>query len=396
MIAPRETDSVLLRMLLIQRQYGLDDDAAVEEVADRISLRRFCGLGLEEAVPDAGTLRSFRLGLAGSPQGRALLDEAAARYPLDRGTAQPEPLLSIVSPVYRAEEIVAELVRRITEEVSPITQDFEIILVDDGSPDRAWSRIEEACAADPRVKGIQLSRNFGQHYAITAGLDHARGRWVVVMDCDLQDDPKYIRDLFEKAREGYDIVYTVKARREHGMIHNLGARLFTLALNWFSSGGVVSSRVGGYSMLSRQAVDAFRSVRDVHRHYLVVLRWLGFRSTAIDVQHHKRYRGTSSYTFAKLLRHAVDGVASHSDRLLYLALGAGFLFLSASIAAVLYLVIQYFLHGFKEGWTSTIVLILLSTSMILLSIGAAGIYIGKIFDQVKQRPLYLTRRKLNL
>lgn len=393
-----EADTVLLRMLLIARWYGLDDGAAVEEVEDRISLRRFCGLGLQEAVPDANVLRSFRLRLAGSPEGRALLEEEAARHPLEglRHRAHPEPLLSIVSPVYRAEEIVAELVRRVKEEVSRITPDFEIILVDDGSPDRAWSRIEEACAADPQVKGVQLSRNFGQHHAITAGLDHARGRWVVVMDCDLQDDPKYIHALYEKAVEGHEIVYTVKEKREHGWFQNLGAHLFTTALNWLSSGRAVSTRVGAYSILSRQVVDAFREMRDSHRHYLVVLRWLGFRSAEISIQHHKRYRGRSSYTLAKLLRHAVDGIASSSDRLLYLALGAGSLFLCASLAAAVYLVVLYFLHGFKEGWTSTVVLILLSTSMVLFSIGAVGIYVGKIFDQVKQRPLYLTRKKLNL
>jgi polyisoprenyl-phosphate glycosyltransferase len=393
-----EVDPVLLKMLLIQERYGLDDDTVVEEVSDRLSLRRFCELSLEEAVPDAVTLRRFRLRLASSPGGRELLAETAARYPPPgpRSGAQAEPLLSIVSPVYRAEEIVGELVRRITEEVSRITPDFEIVLVDDGSPDRGWSRIEEAGATDPRIKGIQLSRNFGQQYAITAGLDHARGRWVVVMDCDLQDDPRYIHDLFAKAREGYDIVYTVKERREHGLLQNLGAQLFTVALNWLSSGRAVSPRTGAYSILSRQAVEAFREVRDTHRHYLLVLRWLGFHSTDIVIQHHKRYRGRSSYTFAKLLRHAVDGFASQSDRLLYLAIGAGFLFLCASIATALYLVVQYFLHGFKEGWTSTIVLILLSTSMVLLSIGAVGVYIGKIFDQVKRRPLYLTRKKLNL
>src|SRR5207244_2862771 len=108
---------------------------------------------------------------------------------------QVSPLISVVSPVYRAEEIVGELVRRLTTELEAITPNFEIVLVEDGSPDRCWSRIEEACAVDPRVKGIRLSRNFGQHYAITAGLDHAGGQWVVVMDCDLQDDPRFIRDL---------------------------------------------------------------------------------------------------------------------------------------------------------------------------------------------------------
>ncbi|HVR96521.1 MAG TPA: glycosyltransferase family 2 protein [Thermoanaerobaculia bacterium] len=306
------------------------------------------------------------------------------------------PLLSIVSPVYRAEAIVPELVRRITEEVSPVTERFEIVLVDDRSPDLSWLRIVEACNRDRRVKGIQLSRNFGQHYAITAGLDHARGRWVVVMDCDLQDDPAYIRDLYDKARQGYDIVYTVKERREHGAAKNLSGRLFATALNWLSSGRTANANVGAFSILSRRAVDAFRQVQDTHRHYLGVLRWLGFETAEITIRHRPRFEGRSSYTVRKLVRHAIDGFTSQSDRLLYIALGFGFLFFSASILSAVFLIVRYFLHGFKEGWTSTIVLILLSTSMILFSVGAVGIYIGKIFDQVKQRPLYLVQRKVNL
>jgi glycosyltransferase involved in cell wall biosynthesis len=305
------------------------------------------------------------------------------------------PLLSIVSPVYRAESIVPELVRRVTEEASRITDRFEIVLVDDRSPDLSWHRIVEACNRDRRVKGIQLSRNFGQHYAITAGLDHARGQWVVVMDCDLQDDPAYIRDLYDKAREGYDIVYTLKERREHGAAKNLFGRLFATTLNWLSSGREANANVGAFSILSRQAVDAFRQVQDTHRHYLGVLRWLGFETAEVTIQHRRRFEGRSSYTFRKLVRHAIDGFTSQSDRLLYLALGIGFVFFSASILAAVFLVVRYFLHGFKEGWTSTMVLILLSTSMILFSVGAVGIYIGKIFDQVKQRPLYLVQRKVN-
>lgn len=306
------------------------------------------------------------------------------------------PELSIVSPVYRAEEIVGELVRRITEEVSKITADFEIVLVDDGSPDRAWARIEEACARDPRVKGVKLSRNFGQHYAITAGLDHASGRWVVLMDCDLQDDPRYIEALLAKAREGYDIVYALKEKREHGAVKNLFGRLFAAALNRLSSGAMADARVGTFSLLSRRAVAAFRRMDDAHRHYLVLLRWLGFPSASIVVKHQKRFHGRTSYSFRALVRHAIDGLTSQSDRLLYLAIGAGFLFLIASVLYAAYLVVSYFLHGYKEGWTSTVVLLLLSTSMILFSIGVMGIYVGKVFDQVKRRPLYLVQETVNL
>src|SRR5258705_13427119 len=143
-------------------------------------------------------------------------------------------LLSIVSPVYRAEMILGELVQQITASCSAITPDFEIILVEDGSTDKSWQAIEDVCRQDKRVKGIKLSRNFGQHYAISAGLQESRGEFVIVMDCDLQDNPKYIADLYQKAREGYDIVFTRKQKRRHSLLKNLFARFFFFIFNWLS------------------------------------------------------------------------------------------------------------------------------------------------------------------
>lgn len=307
-----------------------------------------------------------------------------------------EPLISIVSPVYRAEGTVAELVRRIVEAVTTITDRFEIVLVDDGSPDRAWQRIEECCRADPRVVGVRLSRNFGQHAAITAGLAHARGGWVAVMDCDLQDNPRYIPELFRAAQEGHDVVFTRKERREHGWVKNLCARLFMRLSNWLSSGGdTADPRVGAYSLLSRRVVDAFLELHDVHRHYLVLLRWLGYPSTTVTIRHERRSIGRSSYSLTALVRHAIDGIVSHSDRLLYVSVAVGFSFLVVSLLGIVYLFVAYLRHGFQAGWTSTIVLMLLCTSIVLLSIGTAGIYIGKIFEQVKQRPLYLVAQVRN-
>ena len=191
---------------------------------------------LQTHVPEPGTREALALLAESEP--RAL-----------RG---PVPLISVVSPVYRAEGTVAELVRRIGEAVTPLTESFEIVLVDDGSPDRAWERIEECCRAEPRVVGVRLSRNFGQHPAITAGLAHARGDWVVVMDCDLQDNPSYIPELYRHALEGYDIVYTIKEKREHGAVKNWFAGQFARVSNWLSSGDTADPRIGAYSLISRR------------------------------------------------------------------------------------------------------------------------------------------------
>jgi polyisoprenyl-phosphate glycosyltransferase len=312
-----------------------------------------------------------------------------------RTLREKPPLVSVVTPVYHAEEIVPEFVRMVKRALEPLTEDYEIVLVEDGSADDTWGSIQAQCAADRRVKGIKLSRNFGQHPAITAGLDFARGRWVVVMDCDLQDDPAFIPALYTKAAEGHDVVLTVRETRAHGALKNALARLYALALNRFTGEKTNDPLVGGYSLLSRRAVEAFRTFRDVHRHYLVIVRWLGFPTAYVPVAHRERYRGRSSYTLMRLLRHAMNGWVANSNRLLYLSVAIGFAFLVASFAGVALVAILYFTRGFAPGWPSVVVLLLVSTGLILLSLGVIGTYIGKIFDQVRQRPLYLVDVALN-
>ena len=306
------------------------------------------------------------------------------------------PLLSIVSPVYGSATIVAPLVERIVSAVTPVTADFEIVLVDDCSPDDSWAQIATIARHEPRVRGLHLSRNFGQHAAITAGLAHARGEYVVVMDCDLQDDPAYIPALLAKVREGYDIVLTRKAGRRHAWHRNLAARGFAAMLNLLSGHRPADPQVGGYSILSRQVVDAFLQVRDVHRHYLLILGWLGFRTAVVPVEHHPRHSGQSTYTFQRLLRHALEGITSQSTLLLKFAVGIGFTYFCASVIGATYLCIRYFVHNFLVGWASTVVLLLASTGLILMAIGILGIYIGNIFEQVRNRPLYLVQDRVNL
>lgn len=308
-----------------------------------------------------------------------------------------KPLISIVSPVYGAELTIDELIRQLLVVLEPITADYEIVLVDDCGPDRSWDRILENCAKNPKVKGIRLSRNFGQHFAITAGIDHASGDYVVVMDCDLQDDPKYIAEMYGKVKEGYDIVYTMKAERKHSFVKNITARLFNSVFNYLveNKSNRANNNVGAYSMISRKVAEAFRNYDDYHRHYLMVLRWLGFRSCYISIEHKERFAGKSSYNFSKLMKHALDGITSQSDKLLRIFVTLGLLISSLSFLSILVIISMYFTQGFLNGWASTIIILLFSTGIILTGIGVLGIYLGKTFEQTKNRPKYIIDQKVN-
>jgi len=306
-------------------------------------------------------------------------------------------MLSVVIPVYRAQEVVDELVARLTKSLSALQRPYEIVLVEDSSPDRSWEKIEAVCRREPCVRALSLSRNFGQHAAITAGLSRARGDLVIVMDCDLQDDPADIPKLIAEHEKGFDIVYTVKSARRHSFGKNLIASLYHWIFNRLVGNDDFNSdtQIGSYSLISRKVVTAFLQLNDAHRHYLSILRWLGFRSSSVPIEHHERFAGRSSYTFRKLVVHALDGIVSQSNRLLHASVILGFIFVAVSVLATLWIVAMYLLHGFREGWASVVILILLCTGIILLMIGIHGLYLGRIFDQVRGRPLFVIRESLN-
>lgn len=310
----------------------------------------------------------------------------------------PNTLISIVSPVYMAEKIIPELVKRIKEEVSKITEHFEIILVEDCGADDSWHCIEEEGKKDQRIKGIKLSRNFGQHHAITAGLSYAQGDYTVIIDCDLQDNPKYILDLYNKAVEGNDIVYTIKKSRKHSFFKNVTAIVFNRIFNYLSENKTskADKNVGAFSMLSKKVVNSFLMIKDTHRHYLMVLRTLGFQNAYIEIEHENRFEGKSSYSFSKLMKHAINGITSQSDKLLRISVSVGFAMFCLSILWAIYILYKYFTTGLMSGYTSTIVVQLLGTGLILISIGITGIYIGKIFEQTKNRPLFIIDKYSNL
>jgi dolichol-phosphate mannosyltransferase len=277
---------------------------------------------------------------------------------------------------------------RLVDSLESVVDDFEIVLVDDRGGDGAWEAIQVLAERDKRVRGIRLSRNFGQHVAITAGLTAARGDWVVVMDCDLQDPPEEIPRLYVKAREGFDIVYGRRKRKPTSLYRRLTARLYFKALNVFTGAGV-QGEFGSFSMISRKVVDGFLRFRDRDRHYILILHWLGFDWAAVDYTPATRHAGESSYSFGRLLKHALDGVFFQTTVLLRWIVYLGFALASLGTVFAAYLAIARLSGTAFPGWTSIVVIMLLGVGFIIITTGITGLYIGKVFDQVKDRPLFI-------
>ncbi|MEM7286887.1 MAG: glycosyltransferase family 2 protein [Actinomycetota bacterium] len=306
--------------------------------------------------------------------------------------------LSIVSPVYMGADSVAPLVEAVVAAASEITDDFEIILVEDCSPDTSWERIVEQTAADPRVKAIRLSRNFGQHSAILAGLEHAAGERVAVLDCDLQDDPAYLPEMYAAMADGIEVVLTRKARRLHSPLRNVIGHGYARTIRMVTGPGIEeqSGLIGNYVMLSRTAVEAVLGLGDAHPHLLVSLSYVGFDRVVVDIEHRTRPHGVSSYSIPSLVKYAVKDATLQSKRLLYFSVALGIGFVVASAVAAITLVILWATQGFLEGWTSIMCLILLSTGVILFSLGVIGLYLGEVLDEARGRPAYLVSERRNM
>jgi glycosyltransferase involved in cell wall biosynthesis len=296
--------------------------------------------------------------------------------------------LSVVIPVYGCRTCLVALDQRLHATLNSMGVSYEIVYVDDRSPDGSWDSLVQLEAASPRVRAVRLSRNFGQHAAITAGLSRAHGRWVVVMDCDLQDLPENIEQLYRRAQDGFDVVFARRRSRQHSRFRRLGARLYFWALGVFS-GVRLDGEYGSFSIISRKVVDAFLQLRDADRHYLFILRWLGFQSTAIDVEHAERLEGKSSYTMSKLVQHAFDGLVFQTTRLLRWIVYAGFVIAAGGLVLSGFYVVSWIARDPYPGWTSLAVLLLLLGGFIIISLGVTALYVGKIFGQVRERPLYV-------
>ena len=306
-------------------------------------------------------------------------------------TYRREVDLSVVVPVYRCMDCIGPLHDRLKLVLEKVPGSHEIVFVDDRSPDGAWSALEALAQSDPTVRAIRLSRNFGQHAAITAGLAECSGRQAVVMDCDLQDPPEEIPRLLEKAREGHDIVLARRLEKKHSAFRRVASRAFFAFLSAFNDVPVDGS-FGSFSLIARPVIDAFLRFGDRDRHYLLILRWLGFQVGWIDYVHADRHAGRSSYSLRSLIAHALDGVFFQTTVLLRWIVYVGFAVAGAGALLAFYFVYMYFAHSVVPGWTSLIVLILVIGGFIIASTGITGLYIGKIFEQVKARPLYVIDR----
>lgn len=300
-----------------------------------------------------------------------------------------QPHLSVVIPVYACSECLPELHRRLAASLAEVSEDYEIILVNDASPDDSWEQMQKLSRKDSRVKGINLSRNFGQHFAIAAGLDYATGDWVVVMDCDLQDRPEEIPRLYRKVQEDFDMVVGVRSNRQDSFLKKLMSRLFFRVFAYFTK-SPINNRIGSFGIYSQKVIRSIRQFKEQNRSFGLFAIWVGFQRGELEVEHAKRASGRSSYSFGALVRLAVDSIIAHSDRLLRFAVRLGFFLSSCSLLYSLWLVVTYFVLARPiPGWTSVMVSIYFTTGLVIGVVGIVGLYVGKIFDEVKGRPLYI-------
>lgn len=304
--------------------------------------------------------------------------------------------LSVVSPVYRGEKMLSELVERIHKAISPLTDDYEIVLVNDCSPDNSWECISEICKVDKKVKGVNLSRNFGQPYAITAGLTYAKGNYIAVIDCDLQNKPEDLPAMYQKALEGYDVVSARRVVREDTFMKRMSSAIFHMVYD-FLSGLDTDKAVAEFGIYSRKIVDVYCSIPEYSRSFVELIHTLGFKKTTVDVFHDHRLEGKSSYNLYRLLKLSYNSIISNSNRPLHLAVALGLIMSILSFLMAIYNIFAKF-WGLNEvaGYTSTIFSIWFVGGLLLLMMGVLGLYIGKIFDQVKGRPVFIVSDTLNI
>ena len=303
-------------------------------------------------------------------------------------------MISIVSPVYRAEKILPILVSEINLVMERIGEDYEIILVDDRSPDNSWEVMKVLSSQNPRIKSIRLSRNFGQHSAIFAGLTKTKGDWLVVMDCDMQDQPKEIAKLYKKALEGYDIVLGQRENRKDKFLKKLSSKLFYKVFNYLS-GGQFNNEIGNFGIYKKKVIDSILNISDYIKFFPLFINWVGFKSVSIPIEHGEREEGKSSYSISRLLKLAFNVIVSFSDKplRLFINFGLGISILSFVLGMYyLYLSIRHKIT--KPGFSSLILSIWFLSGIIISCIGIVGVYLGKTFDQAKNRPTFIIDEEL--
>jgi dolichol-phosphate mannosyltransferase len=300
-------------------------------------------------------------------------------------------LLSVVAPLYNEEGNVSELVRRLRASADGcIVDGYELVFVDDGSTDRTLELLRQHAAVDPRIVIVQLSRNFGHQLAATAGLDIARGDAIVLIDADLQDPPELIPAMVERWRAGFDVVYAVRrSRKGESAFKTFTARTFYRITRRLTKVAIPVD-TGDFRLMSRRVVDALKTIRERHRFIRGLVSWVGFPQTAIAYDRDARFSGDSKYPVSKMLRFAIDGITSFSDIPLRFASWFGFIVSGvAFVVAISEILIRIFTGYNLPGYTSLIFAILFLGGVQLIGIGILGEYIGRIYEEIKARPLYV-------
>lgn len=297
--------------------------------------------------------------------------------------------ISFVSPVYRAEGTLEALVSEITLVMDRIKESFEIILVDDRSPDRSWEVMKKLSNKSPFVKSVRLSRNFGQHPAIMAGLSQATGEFVVVLDCDLQDQPKEVEKLYKKINEGYDVVLAKRVIRKDSFFKKMTSKIYASLYGFFTN-TKYDHEVANFGIYRAKVISSILQVSDYIKFFPLFVKFVGFKTTAVEVAHNSRTEGKSTYTFAALLSLAFNTIISFSNKPLKLFVKFGILVSLISFLSGIYTIYLYFKGEIEVlGYSSLIVSIWFLSGVIITIIGVTGIYIGKIFDQTKNRPVFI-------
>lgn len=300
--------------------------------------------------------------------------------------------LSVIVPVYGCGRTLVQLHDRLVLVLEPLVPNFEIVLVDDRGPDSAWTVMRELADMDERVVACRMSRNVGQQLAITAGIEQCRGEYAVVMDCDLQDPPEAI-PLLWNARLSMDIVYARRKSDHQSTVRLLGNQLYFRLLSWIADCRF-DGELGSFSLISRRVMEVFLRFNERDRHYLMILQAIGFETRTIEYERFTRKVGESSYSLNRLLSHAVSGIMFTTTRVLHWTIYAGLAMAVAGILLAVILVGRLMLFTALPGWTSLIVVQLLVGGVLALCIGTTGLYVGRIFDEVRRRPLYFVQDRV--
>jgi len=313
----------------------------------------------------------------------------------------PRPTLSLVIPIFNEEQVIPELDRRLREVLatwSGAVDSWEVVFVNDGSSDRSFEQLKALASAEPRYKVISFARNFGHQMAITAGIDRADGEAVVIMDADLQDPPEVVSEMIARWREGYDVVYGVR-RKRHGetVFKKLSAAVYYRLLRAMLGGISIPVDAGDFRLLGRPVVLAMRALRERHRFVRGMVAWVGFRQTAVLYDRPSRFAGETKYPLKKMIRFAIDGITSFSVVPLRFATWLGvFSGILALFIAAWATYTKFFAAGVVQGWTAIMIVVALGFSAQLLMTGVLGEYVGRIYEEIKRRPLYITAEEINL